>query len=184
MYVRDSVLNPTTRWIRLAKIGLLLSLALLIPAFGLPQPVTGPLVNALLILAVESTGIGAAMLAGMITPLNALLHGVLPLPLMVMIPFIALSNAVLVGLYGALRRTNYWLALGVAAVAKFGLLYAAVTWLLVRPLSISMGGTATAMTLPAAIANAMQWPQLATALAGGVIAYAALAGYRRLTRKD
>ena len=102
---------------------MLVSLGLLVPALGLPQPVTGPVVNALLIIAVETTGVGAAMLVGMVTPLNALLAGVLPLPLMVMIPFIALGNALFVGIFGALRTRNYWLGVGVAAVAKFGLLY-------------------------------------------------------------
>ena len=78
---------------------LLFVLALLIPGLGLPQAITGPLVNALLILTVETAGLGAALAVGMVTPMAGLLHGVLPLPLMVMIPFIALGNATLAGVY-------------------------------------------------------------------------------------
>ena len=141
---------------------------------------TGPVVNALLSIAVETTGVGAAMLVGMVTPLNALLAGVLPLPLMVMIPFIALGNALFAGIFGALRVRNYWL--GVAAVSKFGLLFATVTWLVARPISIALAGGAKPLALPTSIVNMMQWPQLATALAGGVLAYAAMGSYRRLQK--
>jgi riboflavin transporter len=181
---KASTLSSTISWQRLAKIGLLISLGLLIPAMGLPQAVTGPLVNVLLILAVESTGVGAAMVVGMVTPLNALLHGILPLPLAVMIPFIALGNAAFVGLYGALRQKNYWLGVIVGAVVKFALLYGTVTWLVARPISVAMGAAAAkAVTLPAAIIYQMQWPQLATALAGGVIAFGLLYGYNKLGKK-
>ena len=144
-------------------------------------PITGPLVNALLILSVEMLGVGPAAFVGMVTPLSALLHGVLPLPLMVMIPFIALGNMVLMGLYGALRAKNRWLALGVAAVAKFAWLYAAVTWLVVRPPSVLVGTTPQPVAMPASLMQMMQWPQLATALVGGCIAFAIQDGIRRLT---
>jgi hypothetical protein len=162
-----------------AKIGLLVSLGLIIPALGLPQPVTGPLVNALLILSVEVAGPATAILVGMVTPLNGLLHGILPLPLMVMIPFIALSNALFVGLYGELRRRNYWLGVAAGAAAKFALLHAIVTWLVARPLSVAVAGGPTTAAFSTAMIHMLQWPQLATALAGGVLAFAALAAYRR-----
>ena len=180
---KASTLSSTISWQHIAKIGLLISLGLLIPALGLPQAVTGPLVNALLILAVESTGVGAALVVGMVTPLNALLHGILPLPLAIMIPFIALSNAVFVSLYATLRQKNYWLGVVVGAAIKFALLYGTVTWLVARPISVALGATPSAVKMPAAIVYQMQWPQLATALAGGVIAFALLFGYNKLTRK-
>ena len=97
-----------------------------------------------------------------------------------MIPFIALGNATLMGVYGALRARNRWLALGVAAVAKLAWLYATVTWLVVRTLQVVVGPAPQPVTIPAAIVHMMQWPQLATALVGGAIAFAALEGVRRL----
>ncbi len=55
-----------------------------------------PLVNALLILTVLWLGVSQALFVGMVTPMGAALSGILPLPLWIMIPFIALGNAVLV----------------------------------------------------------------------------------------
>jgi hypothetical protein len=163
-----------TVWPTLGAFGLLLVLALMIPAMGWPQPVTGPLVNALVLISVETLGVWPAIVLGMITPLGAMLHGVLPLPLAVMIPFIMLGNATLVAVYNALRLRNRWLALGVAALAKFAVLYAAVTFFVARPLELALNGAARTVVMPAAIANMMSWPQLVTAVAGGLIAFAAL----------
>ena len=163
MSTKTGSLTFDTLWPRLGAFGLLLVLALLVPALGWPQPVTGPLVNALLLIAVETLGLWPAIALGLVTPLAGLLHGVLPLPLTVMIPFIMLGNATLVGVYSALRGRNRWLALGVAALAKFGVLYVAVTF--VAPLKIAM---------PAAIVAMMSWPQFVTAIAGGMLAFAAM----------
>jgi hypothetical protein len=161
-------------WPRLAAFGLLLTLALLVPALGLPQPVTGPLVNALLLITVETLGLWPAIALGMVTPLGGLLHGVLPLPLAVMIPFIVLGNATLVSVYDALRGRNRWLALAVAAFAKFGVIYASVSVLATRPFEFALGGAAQNVVMPGAIVAMMSWPQLATALAGGLLAFALL----------
>ena len=173
-----SALKVNARWITPAKIGLAVSLGLLIPALGLPQPVTGPLVNALLLITVMTTGAWAAMLVGLVTPLNALFGGVLPPPLMVLIPFIALGNGTFACIFSALRARNYWLGVITGGLLKFALLYAAVTWL-VNPLSGALAGS-RAMALPAVMINMMRWPQLATALAGGALAYAAVVACRRL----
>ncbi len=183
---RENVSNSTKTgtlvfnvvWPRLALFGLLLTLALLIPALGWPQPVAGPLVNALLLITVETLGLWPAIGLGMVTPLGGLLHGLLPLPLAVMIPFIMLGNATLVGVYSGLRTRSRWLALAVAATAKFALLYGAVTLLVVRPLELAFNGPARTVVMPAAIANMMSWPQLVTALAGGLLAFAVLRIFR------
>lgn len=146
-----------------------LGLALAIPNLGLPQGITGPLVNALLLGAAVWLGRDQALLLGFVTPLSAALRGVLPLPLWVMIPFIALGNATLVSLYSALRPRGHWLALALAALAKVALLSAVVTWLSARPLSLAIGGAPQAVILSPGLATMMRWPQLATALAGGAL---------------
>ncbi len=178
MYSVQPAIKSDAKWITPAKIGLAVSLGLLIPALGLPQPVTGPLVNALLLVTAVTTGAGCALLVGVVTPLNALSSGVLPLPLMVLIPFIALGNGVFAGVFSALRARNYWLGVLAGAILKFALLYAAATWL-VGPLSGALAN-GKAGALPVAMIHMMQWPQLATALAGGVLAYGAVAAYRRI----
>lgn len=163
-------------------LGFLLALTagLVIPLVGLPQWVTGPLVNALLLVTVLRLGVAPAILVGLVTPLSAAVRGVLPLPLLVMIPFIALGNATLVSVFGALRGRNSVLALGAAALAKFALLYAAVTWLVAQPLSLAVAGGTQVVNMPAAIVEMMRWPQLATALVGGAIAL----GIQRLLPRE
>jgi hypothetical protein len=159
---------------RLAAFGLLLTLGLLVPALGWPQPITGPLVNALLLITLETLGLGPALALGMVTPLGGLLHGVLPLPLAVMVPFIILGNAALVTAYNALATRNRWLALGLAAAAKFALIYASVSLLALRPFEVALGGAARTVVMPPALVHMLSWPQLVTALAGGLFAFALL----------
>ena len=99
-------LNTSIGWTAFIRGVLAIGTALVITNLGLPQPITGPLVNALLILTVEWAGPSQAVLVGMVTPVGAAMRGILPLPLMVIIPYISLGNAILVGLYGALRKSR------------------------------------------------------------------------------
>jgi hypothetical protein len=184
MNSREMTWNRNVEWTSLGRLVLLMATGLVITNLGLPQYITGPLVNALLILTVLWSGVSQAIFVGMVTPMGAALSGVLPLPLWIMIPFIALGNAVWVSLFGGLRGINRWVALVVAAVAKFVLLYAAVTVLVAHPLSLVVSGHAQAVVVPQAIVAMMAWPQLLTALAGGVIAFGVEFGSRRLAKKS
>jgi hypothetical protein len=162
------------RWTRLTRMAVSIGAAIAITGMGLPQPVTGPLVNALLLLTVEWGSIGEALLVGMITPMGAALRGILPLPLLVMIPFISLGNAILIGLYGAIRKKNRWVALGAAALAKSLFLYGAATFLILRPLHLETPGNPQVVTIPGAFLTMMSWPQFITAIAGGLLAFGIL----------
>jgi hypothetical protein len=88
---------------RLITAVLLLSIAVIIPAIGMPQYVSGPLVNALVIIGAETLGVGAAISLGMAPSFVAWGSGRLPAPLVVMIPFIVIGNALLVLGFRALR---------------------------------------------------------------------------------
>lgn len=147
-----------------------LALSLLIPYLGMPQWITGPLVNALLLIVPLQLGATQAIVVGMVTPMAALLRGVLPLPLAIMIPFIALGNALYVAAFRRIEDRNRWIALGVAASSKYALLQSAILILTWRPLALAAGGGQTALAIPNAIATMMSWPQLLTALAGGLMA--------------
>jgi len=72
------------------------ALTLLVQAFGFPQMLTGPLVNAFLLLSTIFSGILSGIIIGLFTPWVALLRGILPAPLGPMVPFIdlILSQAV------------------------------------------------------------------------------------------
>jgi len=144
--------------------------ALLVISFGWPQAVTGVLINALLLLTAYWVGLPQALILGIITPLGGALRGVLPLPMVVMIPFIALGNATLVSVYSAMRRQGAGVALVAGAVLKFALLSGAVALLQRAPITLTSAAGANAVLIPQSLAVMMRWPQLATALAGGLLA--------------
>jgi uncharacterized membrane protein len=138
----------------------LLALTLAVQFLGLPQWFTGPLVNAFLLLASLLVGTGSGVVIGLLTPWIALLRGILPPPLAPMVPFIMLGNALLVIIFSLITRKRevLWLnvlALVLAASGKYLLLSQAVRYL---------------VEVPPRVAQAMQIPQLLTALAGGAIA--------------
>ena len=147
------------RWV--SRTAALFALTLVIQLIGLPQPITGPLVNAFLLLATMIVGVSSGILIGLFTPWVAFSRGILPAPLGPMIPFIMLGNATLVVIFFliTLRRKNNigFMGLGivVGSVAKYLVLSQSVAFL---------------VSVPPAVAKAMQLPQLITALAGGAIA--------------
>ena len=141
-----------------------------IVALGLPQLITGTVVNAMLFTIAEYVGMEYAVTLGIFTPLCAMASGVLPLPLLALAPVIALSNAMLVVSYGLLKRFNVF-GMIVPAIIKFSFL-CTVTFLLVKyPLQVSVSGTAQTLILPQIIVAMFRWPQLITALSGGLIFY-------------
>lgn len=147
------------RWI--TETALLFALVLVIQMLGFPQLVTGPLVNMALLLATIFQGIGSGVVIGFFTPWIAFSRGILPAPLAPMIPFIMMGNSLFVIVFGIFltRRSFVWKIAGVfaGALAKYVLLSQAVT-VLVR--------------VPGPMAQAMQIPQLTTALLGGALALA------------
>jgi hypothetical protein len=161
-------------WTAISRWVLSIGAAIAITNLGLPQPITGPLINALLILTVEWGSVSEAICVGMVTPVGAALRGILPLPLLVMIPFISLGNAILVGSYGFFRQRNRWLGLGLGASAKALFLYSTSMILTARPLHIEMGGREQVAVMPEAYLTMMSWPQWLTAMAGGLLAFGIL----------
>ncbi len=135
------------------------------------QPVTGPIVNAILFIAVCLLGIEYALLIGLIPSVIALSTGLLPAILAPMIPFIMLSNAILIITFAHLRNKNYWLGIIVASVLKFIFLFTTssvvINLLLKKEIATK-------------VVSIMSWPQLATALAGGVIAYIFLSSLKKV----
>jgi len=135
------------------------------------QPITGPIVNAILFIAVSLLGVEYAFLVGLIPSVIALSTGLLPVILAPMIPFIMLSNAILIITFAYLKNKNYWLGVIVASVLKFLFLFTTssvvINLLLKKEIAIK-------------VASMMSWSQLATALAGGVIAYIFLSNLKKI----
>ena len=153
---------------RLARAALILALALLFQSlrFLLPVPplfstfIIGTLVNACLLVAVEVAGWWAAMFIALVAPVVAWFQQLLPVPLLIL-P-VAAGNTAYVLIYGALLHKHRWSGLTLASLAKIFLLYGSVHLLL--------GLLAIPSNIAAGILFVMSWPQLFTALAGGILA--------------
>jgi hypothetical protein len=137
--------------------GLLIA-AVIFPALLAHTPhnqwITGTIVNAILFLAVWRVGLlNAAMIAALPSSI-ALLRGLLPAPMAIMVPYIIISNLAMIFVFYAIKK--YPLA-GIisASLAKFLFLFAITSFFI---------------KLAAPLLVMMQWPQLVTALAGGLIA--------------
>ncbi len=157
----------------IARLGLLTALTLVVQAGGFPQPLTGPLINMLLLLTAIFVGWKAGIMLGVITPVVAILRGQLPASLAPMMPFIAVGNVLLVACFSVLiswqavaqRSLIYdwrtYFAIGVAALIKFCWLTASVK--MVLPVFLGKH-------LPSPLVYMMTLPQLITASIGGLLA--------------
>lgn len=139
--------------------------AIIFPAFLAHTPhnqwITGTIVNALLFLAVWQVGfLNAALIAALPSSI-ALLRGLLPAPMAILIPYIILSNIILIAvfyLFSRIEKLSFQIeivSVVTASFAKFIFLFTITSYFIkiANPLLVMM-----------------QWPQLFTALAGGLIA--------------
>ena len=154
---------------KISRTALLLAIAILCQSlrFFLPAPVflstfiVGALVNACLLIALQSTGLGAALLIACVTPVVAYFQQLLPIPVFIL-P-VAIGNSLYVWLFQRLLRIGPVApAIGGAAFGKAAFFYLAFSWLL------------TLIQIPAPMAAAimfvMGWPQLVTGILGGIVA--------------
>lgn len=123
--------------------------------------IVGPLVNACLIISAGLIGIYAGAAVSILSPFGAILTGaVLPLPLA---PFVALGNFALVLLFYTFRK-NKVIGIILGAFAKFAVIYGSLIYI------IPYFKLLPAKQVAALTGAAFGWPQLATALMGGIIA--------------
>jgi len=141
---------------------LFLAIAIILPSFIHSQWITGPIINATLILATFFIGPMEAILLGLMPSAVALSTGLLPLPLAPMVPFIMIGNAILVVLVHYMRNQNYALNLGISALLKFSFLHFSVVFIMPNLLQSE---------IVSKLAIMMSWPQFVTAIIGGFIAY-------------
>ena len=139
----------------------LLSIATIAPLFH-QQWLTGPIVNAMFLIAVVLLGSQNAILLALLPSTIALGVGLLPAILAPMIPFIIISNVIFILGFHYLRERNFWLGIVVGSVLKFVFLWSTsfivISLLLKKELATNVSAI-------------MSWPQLATALIGGLLAY-------------
>lgn len=139
----------------ITRTAVLLALTVAFQGLKLGQFITGPLVNAVLYISTSTVGMLSGVVIGAVTPWVALLVGILKPALAPVVPFIMLGNALLAIVFSLVRPINRYLAIVVASITKFCILYGATKFLL---------------SLKPPIAQAMQFPQLITAVIGGILA--------------
>jgi hypothetical protein len=154
----------------------LAGVALFLPFFIHLQWISGPIINAILILLLFLSGIRAAMVVALVPSLMALAGGLLPAVLSPAVPFIMISNVIYVlsidRIYDWSKNsaTGYWQGVLIGSILKFVFLFLSVSW--IAKLLIKQ-------ELAVKVAQMMSWPQLATAIIGGMIAWVILKWLRR-----
>lgn len=130
-----------------------------IPLGQFNQFIVGPLVNSCLIIAAVYTGLAGGAVVAVLSPFGAILTGAaIPLPFA---PFIAAGNFILVLTYFLLKKKPL-AGIVSGAVLKFGFLLASVNffvWMMGLPAKKA-----------AALIASFSWPQLVTAVIGGLLA--------------
>ena len=149
------------RLISVTKFIALIGIATLVPLFH-QQMITGPIVNATLFVSAIIFGRQMGIFVGLIPSVIALSVGLLSPVLAPMIPYIMISNAILILTFNFLRNKNFWLAVGVASFMKFLFLFSTSSLVVNLLLKKEIADSVIMM---------MSWPQLSTALAGGIIAW-------------
>jgi hypothetical protein len=142
-----------------------------VPMFVHSQWLTGPFINALLLLTCVLVGPMEAVVLGLVPSTVALSNGLLPLPLAPMIPFIMISNAIFVAVFYYLYKKSFSVGILIGAFLKFLFLFGVSTFLAQSLLSETF--------LPK-VALIMSWPQFVTALLGGVFAFVILKFFKKI----
>jgi hypothetical protein len=148
----------------------LIAVAVAAPLFIKQQLITGTIINATLIIGTVILSTRDGLLIGLIPSSIALATGLLSPVLAPMVPFIIVGNAILVLSFAYIQKLNFWVGIAVGAILKFAFLYLTSTVVI---------GLLIDKQVATAVAQMMSWPQLFTALAGGLLAF----GYLKLTGK-
>jgi hypothetical protein len=148
----------------------LIAIAVAAPILIKQQLITGTIVNAALIIATITLSARDGLLVGLLPSTIALATGLLSPALAPMVPFIIVGNAILVLTVAYFKKFSYWVAIGVGAILKFVFLYGTS--------AVIIGLLVNKQVAPV-VAQMMSWPQLFTALAGGLVAF----GYLKLTNR-
>ncbi len=126
------------------------------------QFATGPIVNAILYISTYFFSLKDCFVLALLPSIFAAISGLLNPALIPMVPYIIISNFILLACFNYFKKNNYWLAVIVASFSKFIFLFLISSFFM---------NLFFKKDIPLKIAQAMTWPQLATALIGGAIAY-------------
>ncbi|MEA2006582.1 MAG: hypothetical protein U9O20_00260 [Patescibacteria group bacterium] len=146
-------------------------LAIIAPALLAHTPhnqwITGTIVNALLFIAAWRLGLANAILVAVLPSSVALMRGLLPAPMAILIPYIIFSNVLLILTFSFLKK-NLTLGVSIASFVKFTFLFGVSLYF--------------APKLLAPMIMMLQWSQLITALAGGFVAAMTISLLKKTTK--
>jgi riboflavin transporter len=155
----------------------LAGLTMLVPFFIHWQWLTGPFVNAMLIIILFILGIRSALVMCLVPSLMALASGLLPAVLAPAIPFIMISNVLYIliidWIYNNFKDNTYGYWWGVFAGSTVKFLFLLVCVNIVGKLLIKN-------ELILKVTQMFSWPQFATAVVGGMIAWVVLKWLKRI----
>lgn len=129
--------------------------------------IVGPLVNACLLISTALAGIWSGIIIAIVSPFASLINNHAPIAaaLLPFSPFVAVGNAVYVLSYYMLGKRNPLAGIGIGAILKFAFLYSAINIFLNIFEFPKFAGILIFL---------FGWPQLVTALLGGIAALAAI----------
>lgn len=177
-----SMVNKKTMWITRTAVLLALLLALQWATLGTRafagQYITGSLVNCVLAVSAMTAGLSSGLVIALLSPIFAYLLGIAPQ--LVVVPAIMAGNCVLVLVLWALGRGNapLWrkaVAVVLAAFCKFVVLYLLVVQVICGVGASFLlgqrffGAPVLLQPMIQALPLTFSWPQLITALIGGVL---------------
>ena len=137
--------------------------------------VVGPLVNACLLIATAFVGIQSGIFIAIAAPFGAILSGAAIPHLFA--PFIATGNVLIVLGFYLLMKKNQVAGVITGAFLKFAFLWGAIYFM--APVLTSKLPVAQASKMAATLLFSFSWPQLVTALVGGVLATIVIKALRR-----
>ena len=191
-------MSKKVRWITETAVMLALLISLqwvgsFVPDQMTKQLITGTMVNCVLAVTALVAGLSSGITVALISPVCAFLFGIAPnfitvLPIMIgNCCYVALLSLII----GKARKFSWQqpVALASAAVVKFGVLYLLVVKVICGVASGSLLGKKIGETVLLAppmlkmLPTMFAWPQLVTALTGGVIALAIVPVLRKALHK-
>jgi hypothetical protein len=126
--------------------------------------IVGPIVNAVLIIATAASGLWSGTAIAVIAPIvSALTNKAAIAPIILAFsPFIAAGNFIIVLSFSLLMKKSKVAGVITGAIVKFAFLYGAIT--------VFAGLMNLKPKVASSLTTLFSWPQLVTALVGGVIA--------------
>ncbi len=130
---QQNVVAPRQKILEAARTGLFLAVLLAVQMLGLPNPVTGVLVNAVFIFVLLLSGLQHSLFLALLSPVGGIIFGHLPALVYPVMPVIICGNFVYISSYLVLKKigAGRWLHILVPAALK-GLIIGLIGYLVVK----------------------------------------------------